>query len=92
MSIMITGGTGFLGSYLARHLVQEKGETGLVLYDLYPSVSSVDDIKDQVHIVRGGRARAPRANVDHETLRRGPRDPPDVYYGGLQEGDRRPPG
>ena len=53
MSIMITGGTGFLGSYLARHLVQEKGETGLVLYDMYPQPELVEAILDQVTIVRG---------------------------------------
>ena len=39
MPIMITGGTGFLGSYLARHLIQEKGETDLVLSDMHPTVS-----------------------------------------------------
>ena len=53
MSIMITGGTGFLGSYLARHLVQEKGETGLVLYDMYPNMSRVAEIRDQVHVIQG---------------------------------------
>ena len=53
MAIMITGGTGFLGFYLARHLVQEKGETGLVLYDMYPQPSLVESILDQVIIVQG---------------------------------------
>ncbi len=36
MSIMITGGTGLLGSYLARHLIQEKGETRMVMFDMHP--------------------------------------------------------
>jgi nucleoside-diphosphate-sugar epimerase len=36
---MITGGTGFLGSYLTRHLVREKGIMGkdLILFDRYPN-------------------------------------------------------
>lgn len=53
MSVMITGGTGFLGSYLARHLVQQKGETGVVLYDLHPNSSALADIEEHIQIVRG---------------------------------------
>jgi nucleoside-diphosphate-sugar epimerase len=53
MAIMITGGTGFLGSYLARHLVEEKGESGLVLFEKHPNLSRVDDIRDRVTVVQG---------------------------------------
>ncbi len=53
MPIMITGGTGFLGSYLPRHLIAEKGETDLVLSDMHPTVSRVSDIQDRITIVQG---------------------------------------
>jgi len=53
MSIMIAGGTGFLGSQLARNLTQEKGETDMVLFDLHPSVSWVSDIQDRITTVQG---------------------------------------
>jgi len=52
---MITGGTGFLGSYLTRHLVREKGISGkdLVLFDRYPSRERIGDVLDQVNLVTG---------------------------------------
>ena len=57
-SIMITGGAGYLGSYLVRHLLREKGEKNLVLYDMYPNfrirgIDRLEDIRDQVTIVQG---------------------------------------
>ena len=45
MSTMITGGTGFLGSYLARHLVLEKDAGDIVLFDMFPQRSRVTEIE-----------------------------------------------
>ncbi len=52
MAILITGGTGFIGSGLARNLV-ERGEKDIVLFDIAPNLDRVADIKDKVKIVRG---------------------------------------
>ncbi|MGD9397405.1 MAG: NAD(P)-dependent oxidoreductase, partial [Candidatus Thorarchaeota archaeon] len=41
-AVLITGGTGFIGSHLARRLVQQGNE--VVLLDLYPNEQSVMDI------------------------------------------------
>ena len=56
--ILITGGTGYLGSYLARHMLNEKGEKDIVLFDIYPDIrvrgiDRVEGIRDKVTIVQG---------------------------------------
>jgi nucleoside-diphosphate-sugar epimerase len=48
---LITGGLGFLGSYLARQLV-DKGEE-VVIFDLAKGSKLIEDIKDKVKVVRG---------------------------------------
>jgi nucleoside-diphosphate-sugar epimerase len=55
MAVMITGGTGFLGSYLTRHLVREKSIAGkdLVLFDRYPNKDRIADVLDQVIVITG---------------------------------------
>lgn len=53
MSILITGGTGFLGSHIARTLVLEKERDDVVLFDRYPAEERISDIRDRVTIVQG---------------------------------------
>ncbi|MFW9804261.1 MAG: NAD-dependent epimerase/dehydratase family protein [Candidatus Thorarchaeota archaeon] len=50
-SVLITGGTGFIGSHLARKLVRDEQE--VVLFDLYPNPHSIADIKDHVNVLEG---------------------------------------
>lgn len=53
MATLITGGTGFIGSHLARYLIQQKGDSGIVMFDKYPAYDLIADIRDQVNIVQG---------------------------------------
>jgi UDP-glucose 4-epimerase len=52
VAVLITGGTGFIGSYVARKLIRE-GEDKPILFDLYPNPRSVEDIAEHVEIVPG---------------------------------------
>ena len=52
MAIMITGGTGSLGSYLARGLLG-KGYRDIVLFDAYPNYQRVSDLVEKVRVVSG---------------------------------------
>ncbi len=51
MPKLITGGMGFIGTYLAHALLKEGEE--VVLFDIVPSSPLIRDIKDKVKIVQG---------------------------------------
>jgi nucleoside-diphosphate-sugar epimerase len=53
LAILITGGTGFLGSHLARRLVLDEGRDDVVLFDRFPSDERISDIRDRVAVVTG---------------------------------------
>lgn len=51
MSILVTGGTGLLGSHISRQLVKQ-GED-VVIYDVAPSMTAIYDVVDKVRVVPG---------------------------------------
>ncbi|TET60398.1 NAD-dependent epimerase/dehydratase family protein, partial [Candidatus Aerophobetes bacterium] len=57
MNVLITGGTGFIGSHLARFL-HKKGEK-VTLFDIEPDLGLVDDIKCELGLVKGDLAFLP---------------------------------
>ena len=52
MSTLVTGGTGFTGAQVVRFLL-EKGAKDLVAFDINPSTTLLNDVKDRVEVVRG---------------------------------------
>jgi threonine 3-dehydrogenase len=52
MSVLVTGGTGFLGAHVVRFLL-EKGERKVIAFDLFPNERNLADVLDKVEIVRG---------------------------------------
>ena len=55
MAVLITGGTGFIGVEVARILLK-KGEKRPVVFDINSSTKRLDEIADQVKLVRGDLA------------------------------------
>ena len=51
MTVLITGGSGFVGSWVTRELLG-RGEQ-VVLYDLYPRTDLIYDLLDEVTLVKG---------------------------------------
>ena len=59
MSIMVTGGTGFIGHRIIRKLV-DRGEE-VVCFDLAPPRANLEAYLDRVQFYRGGA----RSKLDH---------------------------
>ena len=92
MSILITGGTGWVGTGLAHRLV-ERGED-LILFDIAPQIERVADIKNNLKVVQGDQTVWPEVlNVVKEnnvegvfhlgTLHSSPLHPWAVYEGNV---------
>lgn len=52
MSILITGGTGFIGAEVARQLLQ-RGTASVAVFDLSASSQRLDGIAESVRTIRG---------------------------------------
>ena len=57
MSIMVTGGTGFIGHRIIRKLV-EQGEE-VVCFDLAPPRANLDSLLDRIKVYRGDMLQVP---------------------------------
>lgn len=53
MTILVTGGTGFLGSYFTRYALRECGEQRLVVLDKYADRGRIADVLDRVTVIEG---------------------------------------
>lgn len=62
MTLLITGGTGFLGSYFTRYALQEGGEDHVVVLDRHAERGRIADVLDRVTLIEGDVA-------DPETVR-----------------------
>ena len=53
MALLITGGTGFLGSYLARYALGQGGQDHVVLLDRYADRGRIAAVLDRVTLIEG---------------------------------------
>lgn len=52
MSILVTGGTGFIGAEIVRQLV-DSGQDEITVFDINPSTKLLDGLEEKVELVRG---------------------------------------
>ncbi len=72
MTTLITGGTGFIGSFLARYLIETTNEE-LILYDYIINEKRIRDLKDnpRVKVIQGDLSSRPELNLcfeSHQTI------------------------
>jgi UDP-glucose 4-epimerase len=53
VTILITGGTGFLGSYFTRYALLQGGEERVVVFDQYADRGRIADVLDRVTLIEG---------------------------------------
>ena len=53
MGLLITGGSGFLGSYFCRHAVLEQGRDDVVVLDRYVDHGRLAEVLDRVTVIEG---------------------------------------
>lgn len=58
MTLLVTGGTGFLGSYLTRYAIEQGGENHVVVLDRYAEPGRIADVLDRVTVIEGDIADA----------------------------------
>jgi UDP-glucose 4-epimerase len=51
---LITGGTGLIGNYVVRSLVdRDKDDDDVIVYDLYPNEEAIEGVMDDITLIRG---------------------------------------
>jgi UDP-glucose 4-epimerase len=53
LATLVTGGTGFLGSYLVRYLVLDQGQDDVVVFDRYVDRVRLGEVADDVMLIEG---------------------------------------
>ena len=69
MTVLVTGGTGFLGSYFTRYCLEQAGQKRVVVLDRYLDLGRIADVLPQVTVIEGDiadRTAVLEAIVRHE--------------------------